>query len=108
MPRIFMSILGFNRAVAFGGKRMASSLLTPLGAFREKRKQRQYDEVLNREDQRADDAGQCGGQTQVRFPKAGQSRAPELPAMPLRRDAHELAERVIHVKHFVVQDFLEY
>src|SRR5260370_13196349 len=102
MPRIFMSILGFHRAVAFGGNRMPSRLLPPLGAFREKRKQRQYDEVLNREDQRADDAGQCGGQTQVRFPKAGQSRAPELPAMPLRPAPPQLAEPVIPFKPFLL------
>jgi len=62
---------------------------------------------LNGEDQASDDARDRDGHAQVRLPETAEAGAPQVDAVALRRNADELGERVVHVKHLVVEDVLE-
>src|ERR1044071_7628369 len=107
MPRIFMSVLAAHRVGAARRDGAPALAFARRGAFAEQREERQDEEVLDRENRSADDAGERAGDAEVGVPEPGQARAPQLRAVPLRRDADELRERVVHMKLLVVKDVVE-
>src|SRR3954454_5511004 len=105
MPRIFMSVLTPQRGlVALRRDGAPADRLARGGALGEPGEGRQDDEVLDRQQQSAEDAGDGAGEAQVRLPERAETRPPELRAVARRRDADELRERVVHSAGLVVYD----
>src|SRR5438067_7769790 len=107
MPRMFMSVLSPQRLVALRRDRDPAAVFVLRGALGEPRKWWKNDEVVDRQQNSADDAGQRAGETQVCLPHAGQPRLPDAPAVPFGSDADQLRERVVHMKHLVAENVVK-
>src|SRR3954464_1913235 len=102
-----MSVLAAERLAGRVRAGIPPPGVTPPGALGQPCERRQEEEVLHGENGAADHAGERAGQAQVRLPQAAETRAPQARAMTLRGNANELRERVVHVKHLVVEDVVE-
>jgi hypothetical protein len=74
----------------------------------EQREWRQQDEILNQHQDGADDTCEGSRDSQIGLPESFTARTPEMQPVALGRHANELRQRVVHVKRFVVENFLEY
>src|SRR5437763_3177070 len=102
-----MSVLSPQRVIALWRDLRPAGVLAFRDAFGEPGKRRQNDEVVDRQQDSADGAGERAGQAQICFPESGQARLPETPAVALGRDANELGERVVHMKHLVAENLVK-
>src|SRR5258708_38499079 len=73
----FISILPLERTVARRRDRNPAMRLSPLGALGEPGEERQHDEILNGQNESANQARHRGGQPQIGLPQAAKAGAPE-------------------------------
>src|SRR5439155_9593437 len=108
MPRIFISVFTFQRAVAFGRNVLPSRRFVPLRTLGEERECRHDNEVLNSENHRSEYGCDRACHSKVCLPQTTETRAPQLPSMSLGRHSDQLTQCVVHVKDLVMQDLFEY
>src|SRR5207247_4835659 len=85
-----VSVLPSEGTVAFGGNGEPPRGLSSRSPFCEPCEGGQQHEVLNGENERASSTGERGRQTQITFPKAAKTRAPQVTPVTLRRDADQM------------------